>query len=203
MAFLNGFILGLGMVVFIGPVLFTLLKSTLQYGFGAGMSVAWGIFISDVVCVGLCSLGAIKVFENPDNQIWLTLGGIVILLGLGLKYIIKPNVDVEKMVKLSAGDYSKHFVKGFLVNFVNPFVFLVWIGVIGIAQTNYGKGQEMYAFLGAALLGILTTDSLKVMFANRVKKLLQPVILIKLYRGTGILLVAFAGRLVWHLIGII
>jgi putative Ca2+/H+ antiporter (TMEM165/GDT1 family) len=61
----------------------------------------------------------------------------------------------------------------------------------------------MYAFLGAALLGILTTDSLKVMFANRVKKLLQPAILIKLYRGTGILLVAFAGRLVWHLIGII
>ena len=203
MAFLKGFILGLGMVVFIGPVLFTLLKSTLQYGFGAGMSVAWGIFISDVVCVGLCSLGAIKFFENPDNQIWLTLGGIVILLGLGLKYIIKPNVDVEKMVKLSAGDYSKHFFKGFLVNFVNPFVFLVWIGVIGIAQTQYGKGQEMYAFLGAALLAILTTDSLKVMFANRVKKLLQPAILIKLYRGTGILLVAFAGRLVWHLIGII
>ncbi|MFT4525493.1 MAG: threonine/homoserine/homoserine lactone efflux protein [Bacteroidia bacterium] len=200
MAILKGFILGLGMVVFIGPVLFTLLKSTLQYGFGAGMSVAWGIFISDVVCMGLCAFGAVKFFENPENQIWLAVGGTVILLGLGLKYIIKPNVDVDKMVKLSAGDYSKHFAKGFLVNFVNPFVFLVWIGVIGYAQTEYGTGEEMYGFLGASLLGILTTDSLKVVFADRVKNLLKPAVLIKLYRGVGVLLVAFAGRLIWFLI---
>ena len=191
------------MVVFIGPVLFTLLKSTLQYGFGAGMSVAWGIFISDVVCVVLCSFGATKFFENPDNQVWLTVGGIAILLGLGLKYIIKPNVDVDKMVKLSAGDISKHFAKGFLVNFVNPFVFLVWIGVIGFAQAEYGKGQELYGFLTASLLGILTTDSLKVIFANKVKRLLQPKVLVRLYLGTGILLITFAGRLVWYLIGII
>lgn len=191
------------MVIFIGPVLFTLLKSTLQCGFWAGMSVAWGIFISDVVCVGLCAFGATRFFENPDNQIWLTLGGIVILLGLGLKYIFKPNVDVDGMVKLSAGDYTKHFVKGFLVNFVNPFVFLVWIGVIGLAQTEYGKGEEMYQFLGASLFGILTTDTLKVVFAGKTKNLLQRSVLIKLYRGIGILLVLFAGRLIWYLFGII
>ena len=166
------------------------------------MSVAWGIFISDVVCVGLCIFGATKFFENADNQFWLAIGGIAILVGLGLKYIIRPNVDIDNMVKLSAGDYSKHFAKGFLVNFVNPFVFLVWIGVIGLAQAEYGKGEDLYGFLTASLFGILTTDSLKVIFANKVKRLLQPNILIRLYRGIGILLIVFAGRLVWYLVGI-
>ena len=167
------------------------------------MSVAWGIFISDVVCVGLCIFGATRFFENPDNQIWLAIGGMAILLGLGLKYIIKPSIDVDKMVKLSAGDYSKHFAKGFLVNFVNPFVFLVWIGVIGFAQAEYGKSEDLYGFLTASLFGILTTDSLKVVFAHRVKRLLQPKILTRLYRVIGGLLIIFAGRLAWYLTDIL
>lgn len=199
MAILKGYLLGLGMVVFIGPVFFTLLKSTLQYGIGAGMSVAWGIFISDVVCVGLCYFGAIISIQDPVNQKWLALGGAVLLLILGLKYIIKPNVDVGSMTVLSVGDHSKHFIKGFLVNFVNPFVFLVWIGVIGLARTEYGTGQEQYGFLGAALLGILTTDSLKVIFAQRVKKLLQPGVLKITYRLIGVIMLGFAFRLIWYL----
>lgn len=197
MAFLEGFGVGLAMVVFIGPVFFTLLKSALNYGFWAGMMVALGIFISDVVCVGLCAFGAIPFFKNPDNQFYLAVGGSVILFGLGLKYLLKPNVNVDEQVKLNAGHYTAYFTKGFLVNFVNPFVFLVWISVIGLAQGKYGAGEELWIFLSASLFGILTTDTLKVVFAEKIKPLIQPKILLRAYQVIGLLLICFGLRLVW------
>jgi len=196
-AFAEGFLIGLGMVIFIGPVFFTLIKSALSYGFWAGMMVALGIFISDVVCVGLCSFGAIPYFKNPENQFWLALGGSFILVSIGLKYLIKPNTNVDKDLKLRAGHYTTYFAKGFIVNFVNPFVFLVWIGVIGLAQTKHGSGQELWVFLGAALLGILVTDSAKVVFADRIKKLIQPKFLRKAYQVIGVVMIGFGMRLLW------
>ena len=197
MAFLEGFLIGLGMVIFIGPVFFTLLKSALTYGFWAGMMVAFGIFISDVVCVGLCAFGAIPFFKNPLNQHWLAIAGSVILFGIGLKYLFKPDVNVDKELKLKAGHYTAYFAKGFLVNFVNPFVFLVWISVIGLAQVKFGEGSDMWVFLGAALLAILITDSTKVVFANRIKSLIQPKFLIRAYQVIGVVMLVFGFRLVW------
>jgi threonine/homoserine/homoserine lactone efflux protein len=201
MAFLEGFGVGLAMVVFIGPVFFSLLKSALNYGFWAGMMVALGIFISDVVCVVLCSFGAIPFFKNMENQFYLAVGGSIILFALGLKYLLKPNMNVDEQVKLHAGHYTAYFTKGFLVNFVNPFVFLVWISVIGLAQGKYGAGQELWVFLGAVLLGILTTDTLKVVFADRIKKLIQPNFLLRAYQVIGIVLVGFGVRLIWFAFG--
>ncbi|MBP9151879.1 MAG: LysE family translocator [Flavobacteriales bacterium] len=197
MAFAEGFLVGLGMVIFIGPVFFTLLKSALNYGFWAGIMVAFGIFISDVICVGLCSFGAIPFFKNPENQFWLALGGSFILFLLGLKYILKPNVNVDADLKLKAGHYTAFFAKGFLVNFVNPFVFLVWISIIGLGQANHGSGQELWVFLGATLLGIFLTDSAKVVFAHRIKKLIQPNFLRKAYQVIGIVMIGFGVRLLW------
>ncbi len=201
MAFLEGFLIGLGMIVFIGPVFFTLLKSALSYGFWAGMMVALGIFISDVVCVGLCAFGAIPFFKNPLNQHWLAIAGSVILFGIGLKYLIKPDVNVDKDLKLKAGHYTAYFAKGFLVNFVNPFVFLVWVSVIGLAQLKFGEGIDLWIFLGAALLAILLTDSFKVLFAHRIKHLVQPKFLIRAYQVIGVVMLGFGVRLLWFAFG--
>lgn len=197
MAFLEGYGIGLGMIIFIGPVFFTLLKSTLQNGFWPGMMVAWGIFISDVVCVLLCSFGAIPFFKNPDNQFWLAILGSLVLFGLGLKYILKPSLNLAKTISFKARHFTTYFTKGFLVNFVNPFVFLVWIGVIGYGRGKYGYSTDLASFLGASLLGILTTDSLKVVFANKIKVLVQPQNLVWAYRIIGALLIGFGIRMLW------
>ena len=199
MSFIEGFGVGLAMIVFIGPVFFTLLKSALNYGFWAGLMVALGIFISDVVCVALCAFGAIPFFKNPLNQHWLAIGGSIILFGLGLKYLLKPNVNTDTDLKLKAGHYTAYFVKGFLVNFVNPFVFLVWIGVIGLAEVKYGGGIDLWIFLGAALLAILLTDTTKVIFAQRIKSLIQPKFLLRAYQIIGVVLIGFGFRMLWFL----
>lgn len=200
MAFLKGFGTGLAMIVFLGPVFFTLLKTTLNNGLKGGMLVAAGIIASDIICVFLCSFGAIPFFKNPDNQLWLGIAGFVILCGLGLKYLFKPAVYSENNHNIPSGNAATFFAKGFVVNFVNPFVFLVWIGVIGFARMKYGLTWELAVFLFAVLLAIFTTDILKVVFAHRIKSLLKPEYLRNTYRVIGIVLIIFGVRMLWKVL---
>ena len=198
MSFFKGFLLGLSFIVFIGPVLFTLLKSTLQYGLKSGFAVALGIFMSDVLAVLLCAFGAAAFFKDFDNQFYIAIIGGIILLALGFKYIFKPNLQIANKLKLKKRHYFNFFAKGFFINFINPFVFLVWIGVIGFASGVYGWGSSLLMYLIGTLLAILLTDTLKVLFAHRLKKLLQPQMLRPIYQAIGVLLVLFGLRLFYE-----
>jgi threonine/homoserine/homoserine lactone efflux protein len=164
------------------------------------MMVALGIFVSDVACVILCSFGAVPFFKDESNQLWLGVVGAVVLFGLGLKYLVRPTISADVELKLHAGHHTAFFLKGFLVNFVNPFVFLVWVGVIGHAQVKFGAGKDLHIFLLAALLAILTTDTLKVVFAHHIKRFIAPTMLVRTYQVIGVLLILFGIRMLWTVI---
>jgi threonine/homoserine/homoserine lactone efflux protein len=197
MALLEGYLIGLSMVVFLGPVFFTLLQSTLQHGIKIGFAIVAGIIMSDVLVVMLCSYGTQSFFLHPKNQFWLALVGSVVLFFMGAKYILKPNYNCSTTLQPSVFTWSGFFVKGFAVNFINPFVFMVWIATITYAESTYKGDNETIIFLLAALLGILTTDSLKVLLASKLTSVLQPVVLRKLFIVIGLILIGFGCRLLY------
>lgn len=205
-AFLHGFLIGLGFIIFLGPVFFYLLKSTLDKGFWAGFFVALGIVIGDLLAIVICSFGAIPFFKNPNNQFWIGVVGSIILLGVGLKFILKP-VKKEKKSKdelikapkkIPKFDYVAFFTQGFLINFINPFVFVVWIAIIGYAEVEYESTTDVFVLLGAALIAIFSTDLTKVYFAQKIKKFLTQKFLTKLYRVFGIILIGFGIRILFY-----
>lgn len=201
MTFIEGYLTGLALIIFIGPVFFTLIQSTLEYGVKSGLSVALGIFFSDVICVLLLyGFGASDFFTNPDNKLLLGIIGAIILIGLGLKYALRPVLNTEVDLSLKTADYLKFFTKGFLVNFVNPFVFVVWMGIIGFASNSHPGHMGLSIYLAGTLLGILTTDSFKAIFAHKIKGLLQPVWLERTYRVIGIALILFGVRMLFLVI---
>ncbi len=148
MIFLHGYLLGLGTIIFIGPVVFTLLQATLENGVKAGITTALGIIISDIVAVAICAYGAIRFLEDIDNMFWVALTGALLLFALGLKYMIAPNVkSTLSSSGIKGSDYSKYFAKGFLINFLNPSVFIYWIGFIAYAKIEYQSSFEMWFLL--------------------------------------------------------
>jgi len=189
MAFLHGYGLGLTLIILIGPVLFTLLQATLKGGFKSGWAVAWGIFVSDIVCVLLCSFSTRTIFENPHNLFYIGIMGGIILLGFGLLYLLKPPLQFDVELKLKATDYMGLFIKGFLINFVNPVVFGVWIGFIALGTDTYGFNMQLGWFLTGMLLAILTTDTIKAALAHYIKRFLKEDLMRKLYLIIGGLLV--------------
>ncbi len=198
MVFLEGYLVGLGLVVLIGPVFFTLLSATLQHGQKGGLTVALGIFISDILCVLLCSFGWSTFFQDTSNQFYIGIVGAALLLGFGLGYILRPTPSIEQSFPLKASNYAGFFTKGFLVNFVNPFVFLVWLSIIGMASNKYGFNRQLAVFLTAALLGILTTDSLKAIFAHKIKRFLTPTVFRIIHKGIGWALMGFGLLLLYR-----
>ena len=70
MEFLQGYLLGLSMIVFIGPVFFLLIRISLEFGTSAGVWVAIGIIISDILCVILSFLG-VNLIQNSIFLCWV------------------------------------------------------------------------------------------------------------------------------------
>jgi threonine/homoserine/homoserine lactone efflux protein len=197
--FLEGYSIGLAMIVFIGPVFFTLLQSALRFGKLSGTMVAFGIIVSDIVCILIYFFG-LNSIELPAyfNNIVAAIGALV-LIAMGLKYLLQkpPNSEVVFASKLNL---VSSFTNGFLVNFVNPFVFVVWAGIVLFAKESYSTPTEIQVHLIGVLAGIITTDLLKVLLADKIKPFLKPKILEKTTRFFGIVMIGFAFRLILYLL---
>jgi len=186
------------MIVFIGPVFFTLLQSALRFGKLSGTMVALGIIASDIICVLIYYFGlnSIELPASSNNIIAIT--GAIILIAMGIKYLLQkpPNSEVVFASKLNS---ISSFTKGFLVNFVNPFVFVVWAGIFVFAKESYSTQTEVQIHLTAVLTGILTTDLMKVLLADKIKPFLKPRILEKTTKFFGVVMIGFAIRLILYL----
>lgn len=196
MSFIEGFLIGLGMIIFVGPVFFLLLNSSLQYGMKAGISVALGIIVSDIVCVILCYYGVSRFMTASNNQFWIGVIGSCILFGLGINYLFKQPHITNKLL-INSKKWSTFFIKGFSVNFFNPFVFIVWVGVFKYGSQKYPETLELYMFLSAVLVGILATDLLKVFLSGKLKKFISTHRLKVFFRITGAVLLIFSFRLLY------
>jgi threonine/homoserine/homoserine lactone efflux protein len=194
MNFAEGYLLGLGMIIFIGPVFFLLLSSTLKCGFMPGFMVALGIIISDIVCVLVCKYGLAPYLRYPESNFWIALAGGILLIGIGIKYMRADKMEHEEKIVLPKHYYIAFFIKGFLINFVNPFVFMVWLGLIKYAEQKTEINTAV--FLISVLLGIFTTDFLKVVLAKQIKRYIQPSILQWIYRIFGFILIVFGLRMI-------
>jgi len=123
---------------------------------------------------------------------------VIILIALGVHYLFKKTTLPNLNSTLNTSTLFASFSKGFLINFVNPFVFLVWISLITYARTKFHHSGNFIIFFSAILTGIFTIDVLKTMLANKVRSFLTVKNIRITHRLTGIILLAFALRTAWY-----
>ena len=197
MALLTGILLGLGAILFTGPVFFYLIKSTLESGFKAGLSVAFGIILGDMLCLGIALYSATEFIASPTFEFWASILGGLILLIIGLKYVLKPNLNTTVKGRLNRSSLLVYGINGFLINFVNPFVFAVWFGFVSYTEALYNHSTALFSLL--VTLGVIfSTDVLKALFAGRISHLIKPQKLKNFFRVFGILMICFSIRLLLH-----
>lgn len=186
--FLEGLLMGVVPVFFVGPVFFTLLGASLESGFRAGAQVALGIAVSDVVAVGLVAVGLGPILTQPWGEWLLQLGGGVILAGFGVAMALgAASVHPGEAARPSG---RRRFLAGFAVNFINPFVFTFWIGAMGGLVSNEGlSAATVVPFFGGMVTMILATDLLKAAAASALQRHLSGPALTWARRVSGALLV--------------
>lgn len=203
---IEGIILGLTLALFFGfgPALFALLQTTIHRGFISGIILAIGIFLSDLVLVSLCFLGAIQIINKPENTLTFAIisGSILIIFGIVTFTRKEPDPKSENGEILKKPKAITFLLKGFFLNIANPFVWVFWVGVVVAMTANYGPDiRSIVIFFGAALLTVLLSDVLKCFASYKIKRYLTPRLMHKINQVAGIGLVLFGifliSRSVW------
>ncbi|MDA0193840.1 MAG: LysE family transporter [Bacteroidetes bacterium] len=190
MAFIKGLLFGMGLMLAMGPVFFTVVQTSLQRGFKTAAMVAIGVMLSDVFYISLAFFGLSKI-DSDEFRVFLGLCGGVIMLIYGL-VLISKKVEKSKIDLLEDDNILKYLAKGWLINFLNPFIPIFWIGVVGIAQINYGKESiENFFFFSGIVVMVYSSDILKSFLANRLRTVVTPALILNLNKALGFILIAF------------
>lgn len=198
MDLIYGFLIGFSLGIIPGPVFFMMLQTVLTRGRGAGLAIALGINAADITSITICILGAAAFFQDNTNNFYIGLAGAALLFALGIKHIIKPGKSTIPFQSNAVG-YMGHFVKGFLINFINPFTVAVWLTFVAGAGKQFGYGgYKIYIFFALVILGAFTSDLLKVFLAEKLKLFLDDRKLKIIFRLIGVVLLIFGMRILYH-----
>lgn len=194
----NGVLHGLLLTLLIGPVFFALIQTSIEKGFVSGAGMAVGIALSDTLYIIIATVGVTVLANNPEFQLWLGVAGGIIMLLFGGSSLAKKVKDrqPEPSVRVSGKSVSRQLVKGFLLNGINPFVLLFWLGVASVVALNYRYSFELkIVFFAATILTVLLLDFVKAFAANKLRKLLTPTFMTWMNRIVGVVLIIFGFRL--------
>jgi threonine/homoserine/homoserine lactone efflux protein len=171
---LEGILFGLTLAVMMGPIFIAITQASIEMGTRPGLSVCLGVWISDfLIILGtylfIRELGSL--IESEVFKFYLGISGGLILIVFGIGSFFKQiSLNVERK-KLSIKSFTGFLTKGFLVNTINPFTFVFWIGVMStyVLGRNTSTSQTIL-FLSSIMITIMLTDVLKVMGAKLIRK---------------------------------
>ncbi len=190
MSLFKGLLVGLGTILFIGPVFFVILKNTLKSGKIAGLYISIGILISDLAYIVIYKYSfyeTIKPYLDNNYIYWIFS---ISLFTIGVLNITKSTNPLNN-TKIYKNNIFVLFSKGFLINFLNPFVLLFWLGIFKYNTSQYDN-LDQNLFLVGMLLGILIVDLLKILFSHYLKTFLNQKHLAITYKIIGLLFIVFS-----------
>jgi len=147
-AIISGITFGLALAFMLGPVFFTLLQTSIQEGFRAGLFFAAGVIVSDLLLIVVCYLFASQVnLMNEHRDTMGVIGGLV-LCSFGVVQLLKKTKVVELQDRKKAV-HARYTLRGFLLNTLNPMVLLFWLSVVGIValREQYSTADELAFFI--------------------------------------------------------
>lgn len=176
-AIVGGVLLGLILAVMLGPLFFVLLKVSIHKGFLAGSLIAIGAIISDMILILLCYHGLMQLFNQESFSLIMGAFGGIVLLIMGIHTFIKKPIEFKISVVLNdlkTTSIGWMFLKGFIVNIINPFVIIFWAGIAGVMMLkDHYTSMDVSVFFISVLLTILITDIAKVYLAGRIRMWLK------------------------------
>lgn len=187
-----------------GPSFFALINTGIKHGYKTGSLLALGVVLSDfVLCmivILLVDLGASNLIHDEKNQRFMGLMAGLVLVVFGALYFRRPVVKQEGLtIEISKPSAGSMIFKGFLLNSLNPTVWLLWLGnVTAISKPLNYSLLKMILYFGITLGLVLLVELAKVSAANRLKALLTEKTMQAINTITGVLLMIFGLVLIYN-----
>jgi threonine/homoserine/homoserine lactone efflux protein len=198
---IEGVILGFTLSIFFsfGPALVAEIQTSIHRGFWAAVLLAFGVFLSDASIVFLGFIGAVQIFENNKTLLGFIGGIILIIFGIvtyrreAVINVDSPNSELKQKNPI----FLMYILKGFIINFTNPFIWIFWMGVVvGFASHYISNILSLIVFYTTTLGIVFLMDVLKIFSAYKIKKYIQTHNIVWINRFAGVGLVLFGIYLV-------
>ena len=173
-AIIKGVTLGLLLAISVGPIVFTVIKQSLNNGIPGGFAFIAGISVSDIMLVVLSNFftNLFDVLKTHKAVLAIVASCLLILIGIYYLFFKKPKLQNTIAVGFHNTDYIKIFIKGFVMNLINPGIIVFWL-TTATTFIDHSLNIRVLIFSIALLIALLA-DIFKVLLANKIRKRLTP-----------------------------
>jgi len=198
----KGVAYGTVMAFMMGPVFFTLIRTSIQNGAIRGSFMAIGIALSETFII---TISYISIASLADSFVFKTIMGMVggvLMMTFGaisfFKHFRRNNLLEGQPIPAAKHKWN-YILQGFFLNALNPFVYLFWITLISadVLKNEYTPFQAFILFSGTITV-IFSTDLFKAYLAEKISKYLTQELLVWVDRIVGIVLIIFGLRLMYY-----
>lgn len=189
---LSGISFGFVLSFLVGPIFFILIETSLKKGIKPAIALDLGVLWSDIIYIVLAFFFANQILNMKKHEDTLLMmgGGTFVIIGLVHMLRVKKESAIrEEEIIVARKDYVKYFIKGFVLNMINPSVFFYWCALLIVANNRGYSGLEMLLFFASIVVSFFTIDFLKILGAARLKNFMTYKRLKSINRVTGFILI--------------
>ena len=201
-AFLKGLAISLLLIFSVGPVIFTIIKQSINHGRRGGFSFIIGVWISDIIWVLLSNGFSEAITTLLHFKIPIGIAGCAFLIGMGIYYAFIKKIEPRKQreaVEIAGDEYTatgkrtNYFAimsSGFIINTLNPAVISFWVIMAASLASVYSFYDRIIIF--TTCLGVyMLADVGKVLGAGYIGKKLSNRVILIINRASGVLYLIF------------
>jgi threonine/homoserine/homoserine lactone efflux protein len=200
-AVLEGLALGFILTLSVGPVIFTIIKQSLNNGKEGGLSFVAGVWISDILLVVLSNAFSEWVTAVLEYKQAIGYTGSVFLIAMGIYYLVFKKVKLKSDVpgtetRFRKRDFAKLALSGFAINTLNPSVIFFWLINATAFAATHSFNQRIIIF--SICIGVnIAADIAKVAMAGKLRERLTLRNMTIINKLSGTILIGFGLALVY------
>jgi threonine/homoserine/homoserine lactone efflux protein len=203
-AILKGLALGFILALSVGPIIFTIIKQSLNNGHRGGFSFVAGVWMSDIILVTLSNVFTEFVATLLEYKRDIGYAGSIFLIAMGVYFVffkkVHLNTDADgNLTRFRKRDVARIFASGFLINTLNPGVIIFWLGNATVLSLTHTLKQRIIIF-SVCLLVNMGADVGKVLMAGKLRKRMTLHNLSIINKISGTILIGFGVVLLWGVV---
>ena len=198
----KGITLGLLLSIAVGPVIFSIIKQSINNGVKGGLAFIVGVSLSDITLAVVSNFFTELFAEFIERKTEIGIVGSTFLISVGIYFLffkkIKVNEEGKQIIKTRKRDYLKLAVAGYFMNILNPAIIIFWL-TTSTAFISHTLNERIIIF-GIALCLVFAGDIAKVVLAGKLRRRLTLKNIQLINRVNGIILIGFGIALIMGLL---
>lgn len=189
----KGITLGLLLSIAVGPVIFSIIKQSINNGVKGGLAFIIGVSLSDITLAVISNFFTELFGEFLERKTEIGIIGSTFLISVGIYFLffkkVKVNEEGKQIIRTRKRDYLKLIVAGYFMNILNPAIIIFWLTTSTAFISN--TLNERIIIFSIALGLVLAGDIAKVVLAGKLRTRLTLKNIQLINRINGIILIGF------------